>query len=130
MMNLQELERLLIEAHRALEDGALISSRNAIVTAKLMVQQEMATGPDVMRGTGRTSLQMRFAPKNAMFVWGFDDSMFYPRALSRHLGRPDLVIVTPRMIESLWAPGTECVVDHAAVLTVRQRDFLETRKMR
>ena len=75
------------------------------------------------RGSGRTSEQMQAAPLNTVFVW-CNGQHGYPRALARHLGRPDIHIVSPSWVGSGWALGCAhtVVVDHGAMLSLRQRD--------
>ena len=75
------------------------------------------------RGSGRTSAQMTAAPLNSVFVW-CNGRHGYPRALARHLGRPDIRIVSPSWVDSGRSLGCAhtIVVDHAAMLSLRQRD--------
>ena len=75
------------------------------------------------RGSGRTSAQMQGAPLNSVFVW-CNGRHGYPRALARHLGRPDIRIVSPSWVGSDRSLGCAhtIVVDHAAMLSLRQRD--------
>ena len=74
-----------------------------------------------MRQSGRTSEQMKAAPKGAVYVW-VNSILGYPKALARSLGREDLRIVGPHMVETLR--GRVFVVDHAAVLTNRQLECI------
>lgn len=46
------------------------------------------------RRAGRTTRQMEAAPEGAVYVW-CEDALTYPRRLAEHLGRTDLVIVSP-----------------------------------
>ena len=75
------------------------------------------------RDSGRTSQQIQGAPHEAVFVW-CNGQHHYPRALARHLGRTDIRIVSPSWVgsgRSLGCAGT-IVVDHAAMLSLQQRD--------
>ena len=74
-----------------------------------------------MRQIGRTSEQMKAAPKGAVYVW-VNSILGYPKALARAVGREDLRIVGPHMVEVLV--HREMVVDHAAVLTNRQLECI------
>lgn len=84
----------------------------------------MSTGRD-MRGTGRTTEQMRAAPIGAFFVW-VNDRLEYPKDLSRSIGRTDLQIIRPSKLErhesfaGVRAPAV--ILDHACQLTDRQWD--------
>lgn len=70
------------------------------------------------RQSGRTTEQMRSAPRGSMFVW-CNDRLDYPRGLADSLGRKDLMIVAPiwlseRTIRSLDRRATPAIViDHA-----------------
>ena len=83
---------------------------------------------DEKRGTGRTTKQIKEAPKNAVYVWVSGDA-HYPRRLARELGREDLEIVGPTWIENYRWRGVgslNVVIDHAAYsfLTNRQNIVL------
>lgn len=71
------------------------------------------------RQSGRTTRQMREAPAGAIFLWG-NKHKDYARALARHLGRGDLVIVGPAALADggryLITANADLVVDHAAWL--------------
>ena len=45
------------------------------------------------RQTGRTTQQMKAAEQNALYVWP-NSNLYYPKELARHIGRPDLRIVS------------------------------------
>jgi len=116
-MNLQELERLLIEAQRALDQNMTHVAVRAIVAAKLMVQAEAATALDgVERGTGQTSRQMLAAPIGATFVVK-DGMSDYAIQLSHMLGRGDLTIVWESAILRSTRTWGAVVVDHAVTLS-------------
>lgn len=69
---------------------------------------------------GRTSEQIRRAPPGAIFIWPTPFSLSYAQHLARHLGRPDLQIVTigvllePHRLRSLAMSPREMILDHAA----------------
>lgn len=81
---------------------------------------------DPYRGTGRTSRQMKRAPRGAVYVW-HSDRLQDARAFAARLGREDLKMVAPSWLtDRRWmgirAPAL--IVDHAARLTEEQRDIL------
>lgn len=79
---------------------------------------------DNERRTGRTTRQMQEAPMGAVFVW-CNDALTYPRLLAQRLCRGDLRIIGPSQLnERLRGYHTVVIIDHAADLTERQRDFL------
>lgn len=55
----------------------------------------LAIAPPDGRGSGRTTRQMQDAPIGALFIWGPQQGLSYPRALARNLGREDLRIESP-----------------------------------
>lgn len=66
------------------------------------------------RGTGRTTLQLKTAPRNAVFVWCMYD-LLYPIQLAKDLGREDLQIVNPYWITMNKYKGQQysaIVLDH------------------
>lgn len=74
----------------------------------------MTTVP--LRGAGRTTEQMKQAPKNAYYVW-CNRHLNCPVGLARRLGRIDLRIVSPGWLRDSWRglplhPG-DVVLDHA-----------------
>jgi len=77
--------------------------------------------------TGITSEQIRSAKQGALFVW-CNESLQYPRSLARALGRLDLKIVGPGILndrEQLRGQEwPEIIIDHAARLTAVQREGL------
>ncbi len=75
-----------------------------------------------MRQSGRTTEQMREAPKDAMYVWGSGSPRRYATELARSIGRRDLRIVSPDwLIGDQWLGTVRAVVvDHAARLNGRQ----------
>lgn len=72
--------------------------------------------------SGKTTQQMQEAPYGALYIW-VNGNISYPKALALHLGRGDLVIVSPTFIESGKWRGKEftgVVLDHACMLTASQ----------
>lgn len=71
---------------------------------------------------GRTSQQLLDAPRGATFVW-CTNNLSYVRALARHLGRTDLVLVGKVGLEHSLCHGRRglIVVDHALWLTTEER---------
>lgn len=70
---------------------------------------------DGVRGLGHTRHQMLTAPECAFFVW-CTSNLAYPIALSREIGRKDLIIKTPVWLQesALNSPQRQpIVVDHA-----------------
>lgn len=85
---------------------------------------------DDERGTGRTSRQMREAPRNAIFVW-CNDYIGYAIRLAYHLDRGDLSIIPPAMIgEFRRGSSRHIVVDHAAVLLEEDRVLISLHENR
>ena len=75
------------------------------------------------RGSGRTTDQMKNAPKGSIFIW-CNCHIDYPKKLAKELGRDDLVIIG---LDSLNDNGyfagryfTHVAIDHAAALTPEQ----------
>jgi hypothetical protein len=81
---------------------------------------------DMDIGSGRTTQQMREAPRHALFVW-CNGHLSYPRDLARSLGRDDLDIVGPYMLDRRQLAGRRIpvVVDHATKLSSEKRELLE-----
>jgi hypothetical protein len=80
--------------------------------------------PANLRGTGRTTSDMREAPRNAIFVW-CNDRTGYPRDLAKHLGRTDLEIYGPSWLSGERWRGIErpVVIDHAAYENMSSREW-------
>ena len=81
-----------------------------------------------MRQSGRTTEQMKAAPKGSLYVW-CNDAFDYPKLLARDLGRTDLVIVAPYYLQfRLHCPKRwpAVVLDHATVLNDRELQGLRT----
>ena len=82
------------------------------------------------RGTGRTSDQLKAAPKGAVYVW-VNNRLNYPKRLALDLGREDLEIVAPSWLEYNRFMGrimSGLILDHAVNLTDRQREVYEVIK--
>lgn len=78
---------------------------------------------DPDRGTGRTTKQMKEAPKGAVFIW-CNQHIDYPRELARKLGRTDLIIYGPAVFENngFRLHGVRSIViDHAARIPKEHR---------
>lgn len=87
---------------------------------------------DRYRGTGRTTRQMKEAPKGALFIWCTSNDTLYPRALARDLDREDLVIIRlPRFASEIdqhrGRRYPAVIVDHAAArhMTDRIAEYIE-----
>jgi len=76
------------------------------------------------RGSGRTTKQMKEAPRNAIFIW-VNGHLDYPRKLAHSLSRDDLKIVSPEWLADERWRGLRrpVVVDHYATFSV---DALES----
>jgi hypothetical protein len=79
------------------------------------------------RGTGRTRRAMEAADHGAIYIW-CNGGLSYPKQLAKHLGRDDLKIYSPSVLEDgrlrgILAP--EIVVDHATRLTDAQYEQLD-----
>lgn len=77
-----------------------------------------------MRQTGTTTQQMKDAPLNAIYIW-VNDNVWYPKQLAFELGRTDLLIRSPAVLnhrDVLRATLIPIVIDHAARLTPIQWD--------
>ena len=73
------------------------------------------------RNTGQTSRQILDAPRGAVFVW-LNSHTDYPKQLAQHLGRNDIEIISPMILESWFGKRAHFVIDHAARLTIKQLD--------
>lgn len=81
------------------------------------------------RRSGRTTAQMKAAPKGAYYVWPHK-AADYARALASHLGRNDLTVVDPAFFSYRERRGKrklrlKIVIDHACVLTVSQASAID-----
>lgn len=82
---------------------------------------------DEGRGSGITRRAMEAAKPNAIYIW-CNGVLSYPKDLARHLGREDLKIYSPSVLEDdrlrgILAP--EIIVDHATRLTDAQSERLD-----
>lgn len=72
---------------------------------------------------GKTTRQMLYAPRGALFVWA-TSALMYPVALAQHLGREDLIIKPKAWLRIETALGlprdVKVVIDHGLPL---DRDF-------
>ena len=68
------------------------------------------------RQTGRSTEQMRAAPRDAIYIWPTSRSLTYAKNLARNLGRFDLRIETPDFIDrQAWRVlRVPVILDHAA----------------
>ena len=86
---------------------------------------------NIIRGDGTTTFQMRNSPYNSTYIW-CNPYLWYPEVLSYKLGREDLLIESPFILE--WSGNWRglrnfVVVDHALVLNrkyERALVYLET----
>lgn len=89
-----------------------------------LVRDRLRLGATVSneRGSGRSSLQMMGAPRNAVYIWC--NSMFgYPKDLARRFHRTDMRIVSPSWLTVSNLGGADnlsIVIDHAAQLNAAQ----------
>jgi len=51
------------------------------------------------RGNGFTTAQMQRAPRGAVYVWPVHESLGYAKDLARSLGRGDIEVVGPSVLE-------------------------------
>ena len=75
-----------------------------------------------LRQTGRTTEQMKTAPKGAIYVW-CNNRLHYPHALAHHLGRSDLIIISAARFRYMSdingiRSGYPVVRDHASLSPV------------
>lgn len=74
------------------------------------------------RQSGRTSAQMKKAPRGAYYVWP-NKALNYPRALAKHLKRTDLKIVSPLFFGYKGRGAglkVKIIIDHNCLLSVSQ----------
>lgn len=78
------------------------------------------------RLTGKTTTQIKNAPKGAVFIW-CNGTLGYPKDLARSLDREDLLVVGPSYVSNLrsYASTKPVVVDHAARFTLEQWAILD-----
>lgn len=82
--------------------------------------------PGAKKQTGTTTAQMLAAPKGAVYVWPWSNSINYPKALAAFLGRLDLLIISNAAFNKWSMRGVNCrvVVDHACRLDWDQLQLL------
>jgi hypothetical protein len=70
----------------------------------------------------KTTQQLIDAPRGATFVW-CTNNLAYVRALAKHLGRMDLVLVGKSELVQVLCSGRRglIVVDHALWMTTEER---------
>lgn len=70
-----------------------------------------------IRGSGRTTAQMRNAPRNAIYVW-CNEKLHYPAKLLGEVDRTDITVVSPEMVaKTMIDTRRPIVVDHYAYLS-------------
>ncbi len=76
-----------------------------------------------IRGSGRTTRQMKAAKKNSIFIW-CNDHLSFAKALARQISRQDLVLHRLSILDDpcqlRGLKVANLVVDHAAELTPAQ----------
>jgi len=81
------------------------------------------------RGLGRTTAQMINAPRNAIFIW-CNNLTVYAEKLAKKLGRDDLKIYPSYILDDhgFWLGRifAGLVIDHATELREKQREILYT----
>lgn len=86
------------------------------------------------RGHGFTTLQMQRAARGALFIWPVEGSLSYAKALAAKIGRDDLKIVGPAILEQHGAKLRGCsypsiVLDHACELSDEECALLREVRM-
>lgn len=81
------------------------------------------------RNTGLTAMQMRHAPRDALYVWGKTSPTRYAQDLARAVGRPDLIIIAADKLDYRLRGRVfgGLVIDHdlAGRLNANQREMLD-----
>ena len=84
---------------------------------------------------GLTSSKMRSAPIGAYYVW-VNSSLYYPKALARHVGRVDLQILRPSDLSAhsleklLGRTPLPIVLDHACQEMLSNEELLGYHELR
>ena len=125
-----------------IEDDTLIYTANChdhvealtfdMATIKYLNHRIEAVFFEGQRDSGRTTRQMREAPRNAVYVW-HHEILAYPRGIEREINRNDLTIVGPSWLDGHALQGRinyGIVVDHAAQLTRQQQIIADEIKRR
>ena len=84
----------------------------------------MGIGLDIARGSGVTRSQMKEAPRDAHYLW-VSSQLEYPRLLATLIGRDDLRIIGPALINRhrFYGRKFRLVIDHAVLDHNRDSDF-------
>lgn len=94
------------------------------------IKPPQGVGGDITRDdrqTGRTTKQIKNAPKGSVFINLASANDYIPR-LCCHLGRNDLQLKSPRWLDESFyghARETNVIVDHAVELTTQQSENLK-----
>lgn len=94
--------------------------------------EQIAATDAGMRGGGHTTKQILDAPEEAIYVW-VNERIYYPKKIANKLGRNDLIIKGPSVLEygRLRGINKPIILDHAVSLTSRQADgYAEYVKMK
>lgn len=85
----------------------------------------VASSTEAERGSGRTSRQMRRAPKGAVYIWPHAATLRYARKLARFHDRDDLELLAAdwlaENINALSGKTCRVVIDHAATGVLPRR---------
>jgi hypothetical protein len=74
-----------------------------------------------VRGSGRTTAQMRDAKRGSLYVVPNNAFIVYAQALAKHIGREDLVFTSPDALKHYRGRVFNgAVIDHAASLSAEQ----------
>lgn len=107
----ENLRRAVDSAH------SMIDARNREIEDLRNDLEIVALKERLLRYTGRTTAQMRSAPRDGevVYVWPFPSSLDYPRRRVWELGRVDIKVVTPVWVRNGNHRGRFChvIVDHA-----------------
>ena len=104
----------------------LMEAQNTVASDFITGLQPAVQAVQTTRRSGRTSDQMRAAPRCSFFVWGSKSGMSYAHQLAKHLLRDDLLIITP----SEWWRANDVyklasfVVDHDAWSTMTAMEIM------
>ena len=82
--------------------------------------------PHSLRGTGRTTTQIKNALIGAVYIWPVYASINYPKEIARRLGRDDLRVVPLSWLHTdgyLKIEYSEIVLDHAASARASMREW-------
>lgn len=87
----------------------------------------------ITRGVGQTSMQMKAAPIGALFIW-HNERLECPRGLAAEVGRTDLLILGPSVLENGAERLKGCtfpaiIVDHAGQMSAEESEALTAAKI-